>query len=85
MLPRDGDGTSIQSGWAPAAAVSPPSGVTVTCAAARPADITTAASVPPPRVEMFVNNALDDDEVAEGFVLTCQSVPNEDVHVVYGA
>jgi hypothetical protein len=36
------------------------------------------------QVEMFVNNALTDDEVAEGWVLTCQSVPTSpSVHVVY--
>jgi 3-ketosteroid 9alpha-monooxygenase subunit B len=36
-------------------------------------------------VSMFVNNALTDDEVDEGFILTCQSVPTSDnVHVVYG-
>jgi ferredoxin len=36
-------------------------------------------------VEMHVNNALTDDEVAEGWVLTCQAVPSSrDVHVVYG-
>lgn len=36
-------------------------------------------------VEMHVNNALDDDEVADGWVLTCQSVPTSPtVHVVYG-
>lgn len=36
-------------------------------------------------VDMFVNNALTDDEVAEGWVLTCQSVPTTPtVHVVYG-
>jgi ferredoxin-NADP reductase len=35
-------------------------------------------------VEMFVNNALTDDEVADGWVLTCQSVPTTpSVHVVY--
>jgi len=35
-------------------------------------------------VEMFVNNALTEDEVAEGWVLTCQSVPTTPtVHVVY--
>jgi len=35
-------------------------------------------------VDMFVNNALDDDEVAEGWVLTCQSVPTSpSVHVAY--
>lgn len=35
--------------------------------------------------EMHVNNALTDDEVAEGWVLTCQSVPTTPtVHVVYG-
>jgi 3-ketosteroid 9alpha-monooxygenase subunit B len=33
---------------------------------------------------MFVNNALTDDEVAEGWILTCQSVPTSPaVHVVY--
>ena len=37
------------------------------------------------KVEMFVNNALTDDEVADGWVLTCQSVPTTPtVHVVYG-
>lgn len=36
-------------------------------------------------VTMRVNDVLEDDEVAEGWVLTCQSVPDEDVHVVYGA
>lgn len=35
-------------------------------------------------VKMRVNNALDDDEVADGYVLTCQSVPvTPDVSVVY--
>lgn len=35
-------------------------------------------------VAMRVNNALTDDEVAEGWILTCQSVPTtDDVHVVY--
>jgi len=35
-------------------------------------------------VEMFVNNALSDDELEEGWVLTCQSVPTTaSVHVVY--
>ncbi|HZQ86320.1 MAG TPA: ferredoxin--NADP reductase [Acidimicrobiales bacterium] len=35
-------------------------------------------------VSMFVNNALTDDEVAEGLILTCQSVPTTAaVHVVY--
>ncbi len=35
-------------------------------------------------VTMRVNNALTDDEVAEGWVLTCQSVPvTPTVHVVY--
>ncbi|MDH3707856.1 MAG: 2Fe-2S iron-sulfur cluster binding domain-containing protein [Acidimicrobiia bacterium] len=36
-------------------------------------------------VEMKANNALDDDEVAEGFILTCQSVPTAPaVSVRYG-
>ena len=35
--------------------------------------------------EMFTNNALTDDEVAEGWVLTCQAVPTSpSVSVVYG-
>jgi len=35
-------------------------------------------------VSMFVNNALTDDELDEGWVLTCQSVPTSpSVHVVY--
>lgn len=35
-------------------------------------------------VQMHVNNALTDDEVAEGLILTCQSVPTTPtVHVVY--
>jgi 3-ketosteroid 9alpha-monooxygenase subunit B len=35
-------------------------------------------------VTMCANNALTDDEVAEGWVLTCQSVPTTSaVHVVY--
>jgi 3-ketosteroid 9alpha-monooxygenase subunit B len=34
---------------------------------------------------MHVNNALTDDEVAEGWVLTCQAVPTSpSVHAVYG-
>ncbi len=33
---------------------------------------------------MRVNNALTDDEVDDGWVLTCQSVPvSPTVHVVY--
>ena len=36
-------------------------------------------------VDMLVNDVLDDDEVEEGFVLTCQSIPTSPaVHVVYG-
>jgi len=36
-------------------------------------------------VEMRVNNALTPEEVEEGWVLTCQSVPtSSSVHVVYG-
>ena len=36
-------------------------------------------------VEMYVNDVLDDDEVADGWVLTCQSVPTApSVRVVYG-
>ena len=35
-------------------------------------------------VKMRVNNALDDDEIADGWVLTCQSEPvTPDVTVVY--
>jgi len=36
-------------------------------------------------VEMRVNDALDDEEVAEGWVLTCQAVPTtETILVRYG-
>lgn len=35
------------------------------------------------QAEMKVNDALDADEVAEGWVLTCQAVPVTDVRVVY--
>jgi ferredoxin len=35
-------------------------------------------------VAMHVNDALDDDEVADGWILTCQSVPTTPtVHVLY--
>ncbi len=33
--------------------------------------------------EMRYNNALDDDEVAEGWVLTCQAVPQSDAVIEY--
>ena len=34
---------------------------------------------------MYANDALSDDEVADGWILTCQSVPTTpSVHVVYG-
>jgi 3-ketosteroid 9alpha-monooxygenase subunit B len=33
---------------------------------------------------MLKNDALDDDEVADGWVLTCQSLPtSRSVHVIY--
>jgi 3-ketosteroid 9alpha-monooxygenase subunit B len=36
------------------------------------------------KVSMYVNNALTEDELADGWVLTCQSVPaTHSVHVVY--
>jgi ferredoxin len=36
------------------------------------------------KVTMRVNDVLEDDEIAEGYVLTCQSVPDtENVTVVY--
>jgi hypothetical protein len=35
-------------------------------------------------VAMHVNNALTDDEVAQGWILTCQAVPTSaSVHAVY--
>jgi 3-ketosteroid 9alpha-monooxygenase subunit B len=37
------------------------------------------------RADMLANNALTDDEIAEGWVLTCQAVPKSPtVRVVYG-
>jgi ferredoxin-NADP reductase len=36
-------------------------------------------------VEMHTNNALTEEEVDEGWILTCQSVPTETpIHVIYG-
>jgi len=36
-------------------------------------------------VSMYVNDALTDEEVEDGWILTCQSVPTTPtVHVVYG-
>lgn len=36
------------------------------------------------QIEMKVNDALDDDDIAEGWTLTCQAVPVTDVvRVVY--
>ena len=36
-------------------------------------------------VMMYANTVLTDDEVADGWVLTCQSVPTTpSVHIVYG-
>jgi hypothetical protein len=36
------------------------------------------------KVSMYVNNALTEDELADGWILTCQSVPTSpSVHVVY--
>lgn len=36
-------------------------------------------------VTMYTNNALTDDEIADGWILTCQAVPSTPtVHVIYG-
>jgi hypothetical protein len=36
-------------------------------------------------VSMLANDALTDEEVDEGWILTCQSVPTSGpVHVIYG-
>ena len=35
-------------------------------------------------VDMRVNDVLEDDEVDDGWILTCQSVPTADAHVIYG-
>jgi 3-ketosteroid 9alpha-monooxygenase subunit B len=36
-------------------------------------------------VSMYTNNALTDEELAQGWILTCQSVPSTpSIHVVYG-
>jgi 3-ketosteroid 9alpha-monooxygenase subunit B len=36
-------------------------------------------------VTMYVNDALTDDEVTDGWILTCQSVPTTPtIHVIYG-
>ncbi len=36
------------------------------------------------KVDMYTNNALTSDEVADGWILTCQSVPTtSSVHVIY--
>jgi hypothetical protein len=35
-------------------------------------------------VSMYVNDVLTDEEVADGLILTCQSVPTTStVHVIY--
>ncbi len=65
--------TARQLGWAPP--FSCEAGNCATCI----------ARLAEGEVMMHANNALTDDEVAEGWILTCQSVPTSpSVHVVYG-
>jgi ferredoxin-NADP reductase len=75
-VPRHAGETLLQS--ARRAGLTPP----FSCEAGNCA--TCIAKVTEGEVKMRVNNALDDDEVAEGWVLTCQSEPvTPNVTVVY--